>query len=122
MVGDAGRDPDPGVASGRRVNQDEIVAAARTLATTAGSPATVILFGSHARGEAGQHSDVDFLVVEDEVSDQVEEYVRLRKAILGLGSAVEILVVTREHAEARRHVPGSVIRAAFREGKVIVER
>lgn len=104
------------------VTQDEIVEAGRTLATAAGSPATVILFGSYARGEAGKHSDVDFLVVEDEVSDQVEEYVRLRKAIMGLDSAVDILVISREHAETRRHVPGSVIRAAFREGKVIVER
>jgi len=104
------------------VTQDEIVEAGRTLAATASSPASVILFGSHARGEAGEHSDIDFLVVEDEVSDQIREYVRLRKAILPLDSAVDILVVSREQAVARRRVPGSVIRGAFREGKVIVER
>jgi predicted nucleotidyltransferase len=104
------------------VSRDEIAEAARTLAATASSPATVIVFGSYARGEAGGHSDVDFLVIEDELSDQIKEYVRLRKAILGLGSAVDILVVSREHAEARRRVPGSVIRAAFREGTVLVER
>jgi predicted nucleotidyltransferase len=101
---------------------EEIVEAAQALAATASSPATVILFGSHARGEAGGHSDVEFLVVEDQVSDQIKEYVRLRKAILGLDAAVDILVVGREHAEARRRVPGSVIRAAFTEGKVVVER
>jgi predicted nucleotidyltransferase len=104
------------------VSRDEIAEAARTLAATASSPATVIVFGSYARGEAGGHSDVDFLVIEDELVDQIKEYVRLRKAILGLGSAVDILVVSREHAEARRRVPGSVIRAAFREGTVLVER
>jgi predicted nucleotidyltransferase len=104
------------------VSQDQIAEAARTLAATASSPATVIVFGSHARGEAGANSDVDFLVIEDQVSDQIQEYVRLRKAILGLSSAVDILVVSREHAEARRQVPGSVIRAAFREGRVLVER
>ena len=104
------------------VSPDEISEAARTLAATASSPATVIVFGSHARGDAGRDSDVDFLVIEDEVADQVKEYVRLRKAILGLDSSVDILVVSREHAEARRRVPGSVIRAAFREGTVLVER
>jgi uncharacterized protein len=104
------------------VTDEKITEAARTLAATASSPATVILFGSHARGEAGGHSDVDFLVIEDELSDQIGEYVRLRKAIRRLGSAVDILVISRAHAEARQRVPGSVIRAAFREGKVIVER
>lgn len=104
------------------VTRERIVEAARTLASAASSPATVILFGSHARGEAGGHSDIDFLVIEDEVSDQIEEYVRLRKAILGLGAAVDILVVSRAHADMRQRVPGSVIRAAFREGMVLVER
>lgn len=104
------------------VTREEIVGAARALAATARSPAAVILFGSHARGQAGGSSDVDFLVIEDELSDQIEEYVRLRKAILGLGSAVDILVVSREQAEARGRVPGSVIRAALREGEVVVER
>lgn len=104
------------------VTQEEIVDAARSLAAVASSPATVILFGSHARGDAAGDSDVDFLVIEDDLSNQIEEYVRLRKAILGLGSAVDILVVSREHAESRRRIPGSVIRAAFKEGKVVAER
>lgn len=102
------------------VTQEEIAEAARTLASSASSPATVILFGSHARGDAGGESDVDFLVIEEELADQVEEYVRLRKAILDLGSAVDILVVSRAHADARRDVPGSVIRAALLEGTVLV--
>lgn len=29
----------------------------------------VILFGSHARGEANEHSDLDFLVIEPSVED-----------------------------------------------------
>lgn len=104
------------------VTHEQITEAAHVLAATATSPATGILFGSHARGEAAGHSDVDFLVIEDELTDQIGEYVRLRKAILGLRSAADILVVSREHAEARRRVPGSVIRAAFREGQILVER
>ncbi len=104
------------------VTRNEIAEAARTLAATASSPATVILFGSHARGDAGGQSDVDFLVIEDDVPDQIQEYVRLRKAVRDLDSAVDILVVSREHADARRRVPGSVIRAAFREGTVVAER
>ena len=38
----------------------------------------MILFGSHARGEARPHSDVDFLVVEPEVANEAEESVRTK--------------------------------------------
>lgn len=31
----------------------------------AGDPLQIILFGSHARGEAGPHSDLDLLVIEN---------------------------------------------------------
>lgn len=78
------------------VSQEKITEAARTLAATAASPATVILFGSYARGDADGGSDVDFLVVEDDLSDQIGEYVRLRKAIGRIGSAVDILVGENE--------------------------
>jgi predicted nucleotidyltransferase len=72
------------------VTQQDIQRAAETIASTASSPATVILFGSHANGTAGQDSDVDFLVVEDQVADQLKEYGRLRRAILwSLDAAVD---------------------------------
>jgi len=38
----------------------------------------VILFGSYARGDATEDSDVDFLVVEKDVPSNVTEVVRLR--------------------------------------------
>jgi predicted nucleotidyltransferase len=45
------------------VDESLIAEAARRLAAAAPG-ARVILFGSHARGEADPHSDVDFLVIE----------------------------------------------------------
>jgi len=44
----------------------------------AAQPKQVILFGSHARGDADDHSDVDLLVVEQVVADRYD--VLLRKA------------------------------------------
>jgi predicted nucleotidyltransferase len=102
------------------VTQQDIQRAADTIASTASSPATVILFGSHADGTANPHSDVDFLVVEDHVADQLKEYGRLRRAILwSLDAAVDILVVSRAHAEAWKDVRGSVIHDAYARGRVL---
>jgi predicted nucleotidyltransferase len=57
------------------VDEGVVTEAGRRLAAAA-PDAQVILFGSHARGEASPHSDVDFLVVEPEVANEVEESVR----------------------------------------------
>ncbi len=51
---------------------------APAVSAAAGGSAKVVLFGSHARGEAGRYSDVDLLVVlPDEVADlKTEDRVR----------------------------------------------
>ncbi len=43
------------------VPQDVIEVAGRKLAAAAKNPVKVVLFGSHARGDAGPDSDLDFL-------------------------------------------------------------
>jgi predicted nucleotidyltransferase len=47
--------------------EEMIERAGRALIDAAPAPAKVILFGSHARGDADQGSDLDFLVIEREV-------------------------------------------------------
>ncbi len=47
----------------------------------AAKPARVILFGSYARGDAGENSDLDFLVVEPTLQDKFGEMVRLRQIL-----------------------------------------
>ena len=41
--------------------------AAKAIAEAASSPSRVVLFGSHARGAGHADSDLDLLVIEDEV-------------------------------------------------------
>ncbi len=77
----------------------------------------VILFGSHARGEAGEHSDLDFLVIEPSVHNAARESVRLRKALKGMLVAADIIVVSEESVREWRDVYGTVIHAAFDEGR-----
>ena len=72
------------------VADDELIErAGRALLDAAASPARVILFGSYARGDARDGSDLDFLVIESEVNDRAAESVRLRRALRGFGAPVE---------------------------------
>lgn len=94
----------------------------RTLAAHASFPSTVILFGSRARGDHGPGSDLDFLVIEDQpVEDRIVEAVRLRDAVGAVGVGVDIVVLSREEAERRRQHPGSMVKRAFSQGRVLVE-
>ena len=77
----------------------------------------VILFGSHARGQAGEHSDLDFLVIEPEVQDLVKESVRLRRTLNGLGVWADVIVRSEESVREWRDVYGTVINSALREGR-----
>lgn len=90
-----------------------IVAAAR--------PTKVILFGSFARGEADEGSDVDLMVIEPEVSDKYAEMVRLRGAVGFIGAGVDLLVYSEAEVEARKDWCSSPIYWALREGKVLYE-
>lgn len=103
----------------RVVDEALIAEAGRRLAAAAPN-AEVILFGSHARGEAGPHSDVDFLVVEPEVADETEEAVRLHRTLRDLRLPADVIVVSREYADRWRDVRGGLVHAALSQGRVLV--
>lgn len=98
---------------------DVIEQAGRKLAAAARTPARVVLFGSHARGDAGPDSDLDFLVIEREVVDRHGEMVRLGREVRSLGVPVDIVVVSEAYVAEWADVEGSMVHAALTEGRVL---
>jgi predicted nucleotidyltransferase len=91
--------------------------AGRRILEAAPPNSRVILFGSHARGEAGKHSDLDFLVIEPSVEHRAEESVRLRSVLNPLEVFADIIVVSEESVREWRDVYGHVIHSALSEGR-----
>lgn len=87
----------------------------------AANPVRIILFGSHARGDADDFSDLDLLVIEREVENRYEELQRLSEALLGLVLPVDLLVISEADYRQWSQTPGSVYRAAYQEGRVLYE-
>jgi len=85
-------------------------------------PEQIILFGSHARGTAGPDSDVDLLVVLRDPGSRRQKCLEIRVALHGMGIAKDVVVVTPEDIRRGRDLPGTLIRSALREGKVLYER
>lgn len=95
--------------------------AGRALIEAASAPAKVILFGSHARGDADGGSDFDFLVIESEVFDRAAEAVKLRRALGDFGAPVDVIVMDRALVDRRAKVRGTMVDRALREGRVVAE-
>lgn len=84
-------------------------------------PERIILFGSAARGEMTPESDLDLLVIKSDVHRRhLAQQIYL--SLIGVGPAVDVVVVTPEDIERYRDTPGLVIAPALRDGKVIYER
>ncbi|HXR60843.1 MAG TPA: nucleotidyltransferase domain-containing protein [Solirubrobacterales bacterium] len=95
-----------------------IAEAGRRLAAAA-PEATVILFGSRARGEGRSDSDLDLLVIEPELKSRRAEFVRLRQALGDLGVPIDLVVLSAEYADQRAEVRGSMVNEALQRGRVL---
>lgn len=81
--------------------------------------ATVILFGSYARGEASADSDLDVMVVKPAVHAHRRETAELLRAVRAEAIPVDVVLVSRANFDKWRDQFGSVIYEAANEGRVI---
>lgn len=110
-------DRKPWTPTTRKINQirDRIVAEF--------DPVEIILFGSCARGEAGADSDVDLLVVLDDVGKNYFDTVgNPRNAVGAVGAAVDIIAATPREVAERRHYVNDIIAWAMEDGSLLYER
>ncbi|HEY1935522.1 MAG TPA: nucleotidyltransferase domain-containing protein [Acetobacteraceae bacterium] len=87
------------------------------------NPRRVIVFGSQARGDARPDSDIDLLVVVD--NDTPQEKVTLRAGVAsrrGYHEPVDVIPVREDTFQRKARIPGTLSRAASREGIVVYER
>ena len=90
------------------------------------APEQVILFGSHARGDASADSDVDFVVIESSPfgagRDRRLEAARLWRALADFDVPKDILLYSGDEVEYWRDSINHVLARALREGKILYER
>ncbi len=97
---------------------DEIVQRIRKVS----DPEQIILFGSYARGDAGPDSDLDLLIVKDEMDSTRAETTRIYRSLANLGVPADVVVVRTAYVQRYGDLVGTVVRPALREGKVLYAR
>jgi uncharacterized protein len=103
------------------LTQHAIDEAVRRAVAAAYAPCRVIVFGSYARGDADEGSDLDLMVIEREVPSKGEELLRLNRAIGWVGKGVDVLVYSEQEFDRRSQVPGTAPYWARTEGKVMYD-
>jgi uncharacterized protein len=83
------------------------------------APERIVLFGSAARGETGPDSDLDLLVIKPGRYHRGRLTDAIYRSLIGVGQAVDVVVVTPEDVDRYRDALGLVIAPALREGRVV---
>ena len=103
------------------VNEDNIRRVAARIAIAANAE-RVILFGSYARGEATEHSDVDLMVIAESDLPRFKRSRELYSLIKPYPFPMDIIVYTPQEFERWRKSKVSFVSTVLREGKTLYER
>ena len=95
--------------------KEELVKRVLTVAT----PTRIILFGSYARGDADEDSDIDLLVVVKGAPSPRQMAADIRDAIGYIGYGVDVVVATEQGMKEFGNIPGIVYEEAAREGQEV---
>lgn len=87
------------------------------------NPVQVILFGSRARGDHREDSDIDlYVVVDDDTPDERLTGRQVGRARLDYPKAVDIVLARRADHDRRRVLIGALAKRVSEEGRTVYER
>jgi len=87
------------------------------------NPQKIILFGSHAYGNPRKGSDIDILVVVDQLDGSRRGMrIKIRRLLRKYLIAKDIIVATVKDLEEWKNVPQAFLTQIIEEGRVLYER
>ncbi len=87
------------------------------------NPQKIILFGSHAYGNPHKGSDIDILVVVDQLyGSRREMRIKIRRLLRKYLIAKDIIIATVEDLEEWENVPQAFLTQIIEKGRVLYER
>ena len=103
------------------INEDTIASVTRTIVERF-HPRRIVLFGSHARGDADQDSDLDLFIEMETARRPPERAIEISSAFGLHPWPMDILVYTPEEVRRLKAIHGTLLEEIEREGKVLYEQ
>lgn len=85
-------------------------------------PEKIIIFGSYARGDADEHSDLDFVVIKNTKERFLRRLIEVAKLIDNDLGKVDVFVYTPEEFKRMIEEENPFIEQVIKEGRVIYEK
>lgn len=82
----------------------------------------IVLFGSYARGDQNEFSDIDLIVITRRKTHQKQLARQIRSSIARYGVKSDVLIRTTEELSSELLVKGSFIYSVFSKGKILYKK
>lgn len=83
------------------------------------NPQKIYIFGSYARENAGEESDIDLLVIMDSTLNPHQRNLKIKKLFRRRRFSLDAFVYTPEEAMKYKEIPGTILHNAVYQGKLI---
>lgn len=101
---------------------DELLGEIVRRIVSVGDPEQIVLFGSRARLQSTEDSDIGILVIEESDEPRFERLPRYYSATCGTFLARDIVVWTPSEVREWETVPNHFVTTALREGRLLYEQ
>jgi predicted nucleotidyltransferase len=106
----------------KKTADDELLEEIVRRIVSVGDPEQIVLFGSRARLQSTEDSDIDILVIEESDEPRYKRSPRYYSATRGTFLARDIVVWTPTEIREWETVPNHFVTTALREGRLLYER
>lgn len=102
-------------------NQEKIKHIVDTIAQNV-QPEKIILFGSHARDDASENSDIDLLIVKESALPRYKRSRSVRKYIRGAKIPIDLIDYTPDEIEKYKNIKSAFITQVMNQGQILYDR
>ena len=86
------------------------------------NPEKIILFGSYAKGNGGEDSDLDIIVIKNTNLPKHKRGIEIRRLFYGLPIPMDFKIYTDQEFDKERNNPYSFLHSALNGSKILYER